>query len=69
MKNGDPLIQALLDCESRLTLWLNECALNTEFFLRDPLGAMRTANLGMDEGLLSDLEATMTGITRKLGAE
>jgi hypothetical protein len=66
MTKIDPLVQALLDCESRLSAWLNESELNTDLFRRDPLAALRAANLGLDEGLLGDLEETVTGIALKL---
>jgi hypothetical protein len=65
MTKIDPLVQALLDCESRLSAWLNESELNTDLFRRDPLAALRAANLGLDEGLLGDLEETVTGIALK----
>jgi len=63
---NDPLVQALLDCESRLSAWLNESELNADLFRRDPLAALRAANMGLDEGLLGDLEETVTGIALKL---
>jgi hypothetical protein len=66
MTKIDPLVQALLDCESRLSAWLNESELNTDLFRRDPLAALRASNLGLDEGLLGDLEETVTGIALKL---
>ncbi|HWS18730.1 MAG TPA: hypothetical protein VN223_11970 [Candidatus Elarobacter sp.] len=68
MARVDPLIQALLHCESRLSAWLNESALNAELFRRDPLTAIRAANLGVDEGLLGELEEIVTGIAVKLKA-
>jgi hypothetical protein len=67
MTKVDPLMQALHGCESRLMEWLNECDLNAELFRRDPLTAIRAANLGIDEGLLAELEEALTGIALKLG--
>jgi predicted component of type VI protein secretion system len=67
MTKVDPLMQALQGCESRLRAWLNECDLNAELFRRDPLTAIRAANLGIDEGLLAELEGALTGIALKLG--
>lgn len=69
MKKTDPLIQALLDCELRLRAWINESAPNADLFRRDPLTAIRTANVGVDERLLSEFEETVTGIALKLDAE
>jgi hypothetical protein len=49
-------VPALLDCESHLSAWLNESDCNADLFRRDPLTAMRAANLDLDEGLLAELE-------------
>jgi hypothetical protein len=68
MAKVDPLIQALLDNESRLITWLNESAHNAELFRRDPMTAILDANLGVDEGLLGELEEIVTGIALKLKA-
>jgi hypothetical protein len=68
MAKVDPLIQALLDNESRLVAWLNESAHNTALFRRDPMTAILDANLGVDEGLLGELEEIVTGIALKLKA-
>jgi hypothetical protein len=68
MARVDPLLQALLHCESRLSAWLNESSLNAELFRRDPLTAIRAANLGVDEGLLGELAEIVTGIAVKLKA-
>ena len=68
MTNVDPLVQALVDSESRLHSWLNESELNFDLLMRDPMAAIRAANLGVDEALLSRLEELMTGIARKLNA-
>jgi hypothetical protein len=69
MTKVDPLLQALLDCESRLTAWLSESVRNAELFRRDPLVAIRAAKLGIDECLLGELEGTVTGIALKFRAE
>jgi hypothetical protein len=66
----DPLMQALLDCEFRLSAWVNEneSDVNADLFRRDPLAAIFAANLSISEGLLRELEETMTGIALKLKA-
>ena len=68
MTNVDPLVQALMDSELRLNVWLNESELNFDLLSRDPVAAMRAANLGVEEDMLSALEDVMTGIARKLNA-
>jgi hypothetical protein len=65
MAKIDPLMQALHGCEPRLRAWLNECELNAELFQRDPLTAIRAANLGIDEELLAELEEALRGIALK----
>jgi hypothetical protein len=64
----NPLIEALLDCEFRLSAWVNESDLNADLFRRDPLAAITAANLSITGNLLRDLEETMTGIALKLKA-
>lgn len=66
VKKIDPLIQALLDCESRLRTWIDESPRNADLFRRDPLIAIRTANVGVDERLLSEFEETVTRIAQKI---
>jgi len=68
MTESDPLVKALLDCESRLVAWLNESAINSALLRHDPMTAIRSANLGLDDGLLNDLEEIVTGIALKLKA-
>jgi hypothetical protein len=62
----DPLIQVLLKCESRLSAWLTESDVNGELFRRDPMAAVRAANLDLDEGLLGQLEEIVRGIALKI---
>ncbi len=69
MMKADQLVQALLGSESRLNAWLNESELNADLFRRDPLAAMRTANLGIDEHLLGELEETVIRIILKFKVE
>lgn len=68
MTKADPLVQALIDSESRLKAWLKESELNSDLLRRDPIGAIRAANLGIDPALSSALEQLMLGIARKLNA-
>jgi hypothetical protein len=68
MTNADPLVQALIDSESRLKAWVNESELNFDLLRRDPIAAVRAANLGIDPALSSVLEELMSGIARKLNA-
>jgi hypothetical protein len=69
-ENEDPdfLVQELQKCESQLDAWLNSSAANTEWFVRDPVAALRAAKLGMNEKVLEELEETMRMIAQKLNA-
>ena len=62
----DGLLRALFECEERLHDWLETSAQNAVWFAKDPVGAMRAANIGMDESILSELEAVTAGIACKL---
>jgi hypothetical protein len=62
----DSLLRALFECEERLHDWIENSAQNALWFARDPIGAIRAANVGMDEELLSELEAVAAGIAVKL---
>jgi hypothetical protein len=42
--------------EGRLQEWTARCTVNAIWYLSDPFGAMRVANLGIDETLISELE-------------
>lgn len=47
--------------ESGLREWIGRCSLNAMWYLADPIGAIREARLGIDEELLSQLEASCSG--------
>lgn len=62
----DSLLRALFECEDRLHQWLANSTQNALLFARDPIGAIRAANIGMDENMLSELESVASGIALKL---
>jgi hypothetical protein len=62
----DRLLRALFECEERLHDWLETSTQNALWFARDPIGAIRAANIGMDEQALSALEAVAAGIAGKM---
>jgi hypothetical protein len=51
--------------EARLQEWAGRCTVNALWYLSDPFGAMRSANLGMDERLISELEALHEDFNRQ----
>ncbi len=63
---NDRLLQALNLHERELNQWLNSAPANPIFFLEDPVGALRAADLGISETLLGELQETMNGLLMKL---
>jgi hypothetical protein len=54
--------------EGRLQEWAGRCTVNALWYLSDPFGAMRTANLGIDEELIGELEMLHEEHNRKKNA-
>jgi hypothetical protein len=66
--DGGFLLRELQRCESRLHDWFSQSEANVAWFARDPMAALRAAEIGMDEEVLNDLEDTMRMIARKINA-
>ncbi|HSM85910.1 MAG TPA: hypothetical protein VLT16_07165 [Candidatus Limnocylindrales bacterium] len=47
----------LLKYETALREWIGRCTVNAIWYRCDPIGAIREADLGIDEELLCELEA------------
>lgn len=62
------MMQELQRCETGLRAWLDRSTANGEWLVRDPVGALRAANLGMDAQVLEELDATMKMIAMKISA-
>jgi hypothetical protein len=62
----DRLIQELRQCEPQLQSWLQSSAVNALWFLVDPVDALRTANVGMSEESLLELQQTLISLEGKL---
>jgi len=43
--------------ERELRDWIDRCTVNAMWYISDPIGAIREANIGIDEALLCELEA------------
>ena len=62
----DRLIQELRQHEGELQAWLQSSAVNALWFLVDPVDALRTANLGLSEESLQELQKTLESLEAKL---
>lgn len=66
-QNGsDVLLLELANCEGKLNAWIRASAVNAELFAKDPVSAMRAANLGIQEDVLEDLAIVIESISKKL---
>ena len=53
------LLAELAKYESGLREWMSRCTVNAIWYLADPIGALREADLGIDEELLRKLEPVL----------
>ena len=60
------LLQELTIREPLLNQWLESSAMNARWFRKDPIAALRAANLGIDEVMLKELEAVTASIAANL---
>ncbi|HEX7289119.1 MAG TPA: hypothetical protein VF532_23245 [Candidatus Angelobacter sp.] len=61
-----PLMSKLARREHALQQWLQRSEANARWFRRDPIAALRAANLGIEEEVLLELESVMRAIAQKL---
>jgi hypothetical protein len=62
----DRLLDQLTKVERDLNKWISSSAKNADWFRRDPLGAMRTAGLNLEDDIMLELEMVTKAIARKL---
>lgn len=62
----DLLLHELTRKESELDQWIRASDTNAIWFRKDPVGAMRAANLGIDEKILKELERVTAAIAHKI---
>jgi hypothetical protein len=60
------LMGKLARCEHALQQWLQRSEANARWFGRDPIAALRAANLGIEEEVLLELESVTRAIAQKL---
>lgn len=60
------LISELERVESALQHWIHSSPENAQFFRRDPIAAMRSAGLDIDDDIMLELELITRDIAKKL---
>jgi hypothetical protein len=64
----DRLLLELARKQQELDEWLRSSETHARWFRKDPVGAIRAANLGIAEEVLTELEAVTAAIVQKLKA-
>ena len=64
----DPILRALQSCERPLRDWLELSPRNAALFIYDPVTALREADLGLDEAVLTEIDAILGNIQKKIKA-
>lgn len=62
----EALLQELARKEQQLVEWIQRSERNTQWFAKDPMSAIRAANLGLNENILQQLEFITASIAKKL---
>jgi hypothetical protein len=62
----DRLLDHLSKVERDLQKWIGDSKKNADLFRRDPLGAMRTAGLNLEDDIMLELEIISKSIAKKL---
>lgn len=63
---SDRLMAELGRVEARLQQWIGQSNENAQLFRRDPISAMRSAGLDLEDELICELERLMSGIASRL---
>jgi hypothetical protein len=62
----DPLINELQKIEARLRQWLGESKENAALFRKDPITALRTSGVDLEDETMMELEMIASSIAKKL---
>jgi len=60
------LLNELTTREPQLNEWLERSAMNARWFRKDPIAALRAANIGFNDSLLKELENITASIAERL---
>jgi hypothetical protein len=63
---SEQLLQALSQCDDQLDRWISKSQANAVLLMEDPMAAMHAAAADLDQDVLRELEAVLSGLARKL---
>jgi hypothetical protein len=63
---SEQLLQALSQCDDQLDRWISKSEANAVLLMEDPMAAMQAAAADLDQDVLRELEAVLSGLARKL---
>ena len=66
---SEQLLQALSQCDDQLDRWISKSQENADppvQLMEDPMAAMHAAAADLDQDVLRELEAVLSGLARKL---
>lgn len=63
---SDQLLQALSQCDDQLDRWISKSQENAVLLMEDPMAAVHAAAADLDQDVLRELEAVLSGLARKL---
>jgi len=68
-ERGSRVLREFARYEDKLQEWAGRCSINAIWYLCDPFDAMRNANLGIDEELISELKTLHAEYNRRRNTE
>lgn len=63
---SEQLLQALSQCDDQLDRWISKSQANAALLMEDPMAAVHAAVADLDQDVLLELEAVLSGLARKL---
>lgn len=63
---SEQLLQALSQCDDQLDRWISKSHANAVLLQEDPMAAMNAAAADLDQDVLRELDAVLSGLARKL---
>jgi hypothetical protein len=63
---SEQLLQALSQCDDQLDRWISKSQQNAVLLMEDPMAAMHAAAADLDNDVMLELEAVLSGLAQKL---